>query len=182
MRGYHHLPEQTAEALVDGWLRTGDVGTLDADGYLTITDRKKDLIKTSGGKYVAPQELEGKLKAFCPYVSQVFVHGDRRNYVSALVTLDPQATAAWAKQRGLDARPTAELARHADVRALVQRAVDEMNASLPRFATLKRFAILPTEFSEAAGEVTPSHKLKRKVIEERYLRELDAMYGDTARA
>jgi long-chain acyl-CoA synthetase len=177
MRGYHHLPAQTAEALEGGWLRTGDVGQLDPDGYLTITDRKKDLIKTSGGKYVAPQELEGKLKALCPYVSQVLVHGDRRNYVTALVTLDPVAIASWAKDRGFGARGGAELAGHPDLRALLQRAVDEMNGGLPRFAALKRFTILGAEFSEAAGEVTPSQKLKRKVIEQRYRGHLDAMYG-----
>jgi long-chain acyl-CoA synthetase len=180
MRGYHGLPEQSAEALDGGWLHTGDVGQLDGEGYLTITDRKKDLIKTSGGKYVAPQELEGRLKALSPYLSQVLVHGDRRNYVTALVTLDAQALQAWAKGRGVAGGP-AELAAHADVRALVQRAVDELNASLPRFATLKRFAILPADFSEAAGEVTASMKLKRKLIEERYRAQLDAMYAEAPR-
>ena len=100
MRGYRGLPEQTREALdPDGWLHTGDVGFVDADGYLTITDRKKDLIKTSGGKYVAPTELESKLKALSPYVAQVLVHGDRRNYVTALVTLDPEAIQRWAARQ-----------------------------------------------------------------------------------
>jgi long-chain acyl-CoA synthetase len=177
MRGYHGLGEATAEALADGWLHTGDVGVLDQDGYLTITDRKKDLIKTSGGKYVAPQELEGRLKALCPYLSQVLVHGDRRAYVSALVTLDPQAMAGWAQARGLAGKPAAELAAHPAVRALVKRAVDELNADLPRFATVKRFAVLPAELSEANGEVTPSQKVKRKVVEERYRAVLDSLYA-----
>jgi long-chain acyl-CoA synthetase len=182
MRGYHHLPEETAEALADGWLHTGDVGAMDGDGHLAITDRKKDLIKTSGGKYVAPQEIEGKLKALCPYVSQTLVHGDRRNYVSALVTLDPVAIAAWAKAHGLGGRPVIALAAHPDVRALVQGCVEEMNASLPKFASVKRFTILGEEFSEAGGEVTPSQKLKRKVIEQRHRAVLDAMYGDRGAA
>jgi long-chain acyl-CoA synthetase len=181
MRGYRGLPDQTAEALdPDGWLHTGDVGFVDAGGFLAITDRKKDLIKTSGGKYVAPTELESRLKALSPWVAQVLVHGDRRNYVTALVTLDPEAIGRWAAEHGLAGRSVAELSRAPEVRALVQRDVDQLNASLPRFATVKRFAILPRELSEAEGEVTPSQKLKRKVIEARYRAELDAMYGEGA--
>ncbi len=181
MRGYHGLPEATAEALEDGWLHTGDVGTLDADGFLALTDRKKDLIKTSGGKYVAPQELEGRLKVLSPLVSQVIVHGDRRSYVSALVTLDPLERMAWAKARGVDGRTPAELAAHPQLRAEVQRAFDVLNAALPRFATVKRFTVLPGEFTEAAGEVTASQKLRRKLIEQRYRAALDAMYSDPLR-
>jgi long-chain acyl-CoA synthetase len=181
MRGYRGLPEQTAEALdADGWLHTGDVGELDADGFLSITDRKKDLIKTSGGKYVAPTELEGKLKALAPELSQVVVHGDRRNYVSALVTLEPEALKRWADAHGHAGRPPAELARLPELTALVQRHVDALNAGLPKFATVKRFTILPRELSEAEGEVTPSQKLKRKAIEQRYRAELDAMYREPA--
>jgi len=177
MRGYRGLPERTAEALdAEGWLHTGDVGFVDAEGYLAITDRKKDLIKTSGGKYVAPTELESKLKALSPWVSQALIHGDRRNYVSALVTLDPEAIAGWAAQNGLGGRPVPELSCEQKVKALVQRDFDGLNATLPRFATVKRFTILPREFSEAEGEVTASQKLKRKVIEQRFKAELDAMY------
>jgi long-chain acyl-CoA synthetase len=183
MRGYRGLREQTREALdPDGWLHTGDVGFVDADGYLTITDRKKDLIKTSGGKYVAPTELESKLKALSPYVSQVLVHGDRRNYVTALVTLDPEPIQRWAADNHLGGRTVAELARAAETRALLQREVDRLNATLPRFATVKRFTILSREFLEAEGEVTPSQKLKRKLIEKRYRAELDAMYPEPATA
>ncbi len=181
MRGYRGLPEQTREALdADGWLHTGDVGFLDADGYLTITDRKKDLIKTSGGKYVAPTELELKLKALSPYVGQVLVHGDRRNYVAALVTLDAEAIQRWAAENRLAGKSVAELARAPETRALVQRELDRLNATLPRFATVKRFTILPREFLESEGEVTPSQKLKRKAIEKRYRAELDAMYPEPA--
>lgn len=176
MRGYHGLPEQTREALdVEGWLHTGDIGSIDRDGFLSITDRKKDLIKTSGGKYVAPQELEGRLKALSPYISQVVVHGERRNYCTALVTLDPEALGEWAARHGLAG--AADLTQRPEVRALVQRAVDELNAGLPRYATLKKFTILPAEFSEQSGELTPSQKLKRKVIEQRYQAALDAMYA-----
>jgi long-chain acyl-CoA synthetase len=155
---------------------------LDRDGYLSITDRKKDLIKTSGGKYVAPQELEGKLKALCGYASQVVIHGDRRNYVTALVTLDPVPLAAWATENGLGGMAHAELVKQPPVRALVQKALDAMNAQLPRFATVKKFTILPAEFSEAAGEVTPSQKLKRKLIEARYKDVLDGMYAGAEEA
>jgi len=177
MRGYHGLPETTAEALdAEGWLHTGDVGVVDEQGRLAITDRKKDLIKTSGGKYVAPSELEARLKASCPYLAQVLIHGDRRNYVTALVTLDPEGIARWGATQGMAGLTPARAAEHLAARAMVQRAVDGLNATLPRFATVKRFTILPREFSEADGEVTPSQKLKRKVIEQRHRAALDAMY------
>jgi long-chain acyl-CoA synthetase len=180
MRGYRGLPEQTADALdADGWLHTGDVGHLDGDGFLSITDRKKDLIKTSGGKYIAPSELESRLKALSPYVSQALIHGDRRNYVTALVTLDPETIRKWAAENGQAGASGADLARAPAVKALVQRALDQLNAGLPRFATVKRFTVLPREFAEAEGEVTPSQKLKRKAIEERYRAELDAMYRES---
>jgi long-chain acyl-CoA synthetase len=177
MRGYRGLPEQTRDALdADGFLHTGDVGFVDEDGYLTITDRKKDLIKTSGGKYVAPTELESKLKAVSPWIAQALVHGDRRNFVTALVTLDPEAIGKWAAQNGLGGKPVSELAREPLVKALLQKDLDTVNAALPRFATVKKFTILPREFLESEGEVTPSQKLKRKLIEQRYKAELDAMY------
>jgi long-chain acyl-CoA synthetase len=177
MRGYRGLPEQTREALdAEGFLHTGDVGTVDADGYLTITDRTKDLIKTSGAKYVAPTELESKLKAQSRWIAQVLVHGDRRNYVTALVTLDAEAVGKWAAENGLAGKQVAALSREPLVRALLQKDFDAVNASLPRFATVKKFAILSREFLESEGEVTPSQKLKRKLIEQRYRAELDALY------
>ena len=182
MRAYRGRPEETAEALdAEGFLHTGDVGHLDADGFLTITDRKKDLIKTSGGKYVAPTDIEGRLKALSSVISQVLVHGDRRNYITALVTLDAQAISRWASENGRDGERPDALARAPEVRNLVQRAVDQLNAGLPRFASVKRFAIMPREFSEAEGEVTPSQKLKRKAVEQRYRADLDAMYRDPPR-
>jgi long-chain acyl-CoA synthetase len=179
MRGYRGLPEQTAEALdPEGWLHTGDVGHEDGEGYLTITDRKKDLIKTSGGKYVAPAELESRIKTACALCSQVLVHGDRRSFVTALVTLDPEAARRWAAMNQLGDRDLAALSQLPELHAVLQRAFDKVNAVLPRFATVKKFRVLPAEFTEAAGEVTASQKLKRKLIEGRYRAELDAMYPE----
>ncbi len=178
MRGYRGLAEATAEALdAEGWLHTGDVGTLDAAGRLAITDRKRDLIKTSGGKFVAPTELEARLKARCPQLSQVLIHGDRRPFVTALVTLDPDALRRWSEARGLGALSPERAAGHPEVQALVRAAVDAMNETLPRFATVKRFAVLPRDLSEAEGELTPSQKVKRKVVEARYRELLDGLYA-----
>jgi long-chain acyl-CoA synthetase len=179
MRGYRGLPGESAEALdAEGWLHTGDVGEVDADGYLTITDRKKDLIKTSGGKYVAPTDLESRIKTCCPVVSQVLVHGDRRNFVSALVTLDPEAARKGAAMNGHEPGDPAVLVGLPDLQAVVRRCIDKVNADLPRYAMVRKFRLLPAEFSEAAGEVTPSQKLKRKAIEARYRELLDGMYGE----
>ena len=176
MRGYHRMPDETREVLADGWLHTGDIGQADGDGYLSITDRKKDLIKTSGGKYVAPQELEGRLRALSPWVSHAVVHGDRRNYCVALVTLDEEAVRKWARQNGLDGLSLPELSRHREVHALVQRAVADLNATLPRYATVKRFAILERDLSEKEGELTASQKVKRRVVEQRFRAVLDSLY------
>ena len=178
MRGYRGLPDQTREALdADGWLHTGDVGHVDQDGFLTITDRKKDLIKTSGCKYIAPTELEQRVKTFSPLLSQVVVHGDRRNYVTALVTLDPEALKKWAAEHGKTGAAE-ELVKTPELKAAVGKLFDRLNATLPKFATVKRFTILPREFTEAEGLVTPSQKLKRKAIEQRYKAELDGMYRE----
>jgi long-chain acyl-CoA synthetase len=176
MQGYHNLPDATAEALTsDGWLRTGDIGEIDRRGFLRITDRKKDLIKTSGGKYIAPQHIEGKLKATCPYVSQVIVHGDKRNYVTALVTLDEEAITKWARERGIS-KPYAELVQLPEVRQLLTPYFDQVNKSLAKYETVKQFAILPKDLSVDEGELTPSLKVKRKVVEKKYAAMLDKMY------
>ncbi len=177
MRGYRGLAEATGEALdAEGWLHTGDIGATSPDGYLSITDRKKDLIKTSGGKFISPTEIEARLKALSPLVANVLVHGDRRNYVSALLTLDPDAGRAWAARHGLQSLGPEALAAHPLLQARLQRDVDKLNANLPRFATVKRFTVLPRDFSEAEGELTPSQKVKRKLVELRYMPLLDAMY------
>src|SRR5205823_9697948 len=134
MNGYHNLPEQTAEALTaDGWLRTGDIGELDAAGFLRITDRKKDLIKTSGGKYIAPQSIEGKLKANCPYISQVIIHGDKRNFVTALVALDEEAFMKWARERGSNGKSYGDVVKMPDVKALLAPYFDEVNKTLAKY-------------------------------------------------
>jgi len=177
MRGYHGLPEETAEALEDGWLHTGDIGELDAAGRLSITDRKKELIKTSGGKYVAPTHLEGRIKAACPYLSHVFVHGDRRNYCTALVTLDIEVVRPWAESEGLPTDPE-ELRTHPRMREEVEKAVQQVNADQASYATIKKFSILAQDFTVESGELTPSLKVKRKAVEERYGGALDSLYQE----
>ena len=176
MRGYHNAAEATAEALNDGWFATGDIGELDEKGYLRITDRKKDLIKTSGGKYIAPQKIEGVLKAVCPYLSQVLVHADGRKYATALITLDPEAIEGWAKEEGLSYSSVAELARSQEVHDLIDGFVAQGNQELERWETIKKFEILATELSVDEGEVTPSLKVRRKAVEKKYADVLNSMY------
>jgi long-chain acyl-CoA synthetase len=179
MRGYHNLPKETEEALTDdGWFRTGDMGELDDQGFLRITDRKKDLIKTSGGKYVAPQAIEVMFKAMCPYASAIVVHGDGRNYCTALIALDPEAIEQWAEQHGASGASYEDLSRRDDVRAMLQDYVDEMNARLPRWETIKKFAILPEDLTVESGGLTPSMKVRRRVVEKQYATVLDAFYEE----
>jgi len=178
MDGYHGMPEVTAEAVdSDGWLHTGDIGNLDERGFLRITDRKKDLFKTSGGKYVAPSVIESMFKGVCPYASQLVVHGDGRNFVSALVTLDPEAMVGWAAEHGLADRSYAEVVTSAAAREMVQGYVDELNARLNRWETIKKFVILPRDLTIDDGDLTPSMKLKRKVVADKHKPELDALYS-----
>ncbi len=183
MRGYHGLPEVTAETLDDeGWLHSGDLGELDPDGLLRITGRKKDLIKTSGGKYVAPQPIESAFPALCPLAGQFIVHGDGRNYCTALITLDPDALALWASGHGVAETDPAALARHPQVVAVVRAAVDELNSTLARWETIKDFRILEHDLTVEAGELTPSMKVKRRVVEQRYREVLDSMYAPAGAA
>ncbi|WP_344682388.1 long-chain fatty acid--CoA ligase [Saccharopolyspora taberi] len=177
MSGYHHRDDETVNALdADGWLHTGDIGEIDQDGFIRITDRKKDLFKTSGGKYVAPSAVEGRFKALCPYASQFLVHGPGRNYCTALVTLDEDAIGGWARDNGLAGRPYAEIVTSEAARAMVQGYVDELNAGLNRWETIKNFVVLPRDLSIEAGELTPSLKVKRRVVEQNNQATLDAMY------
>jgi long-chain acyl-CoA synthetase len=178
MRGYHNQPEATAEALKDGWLHTGDIGELTPQGFLRITDRKKDLIKTSGGKYVAPQAIEASLKALCPYLSHVLVHGNNRNFCTALVTLDPDSIKSWLRRQGMDGTPSAELANDERVVRMVRAAVEELNGKLASYETIKKFAILPGDFTVEGGELTASMKVRRKVVEEKYKDLLDGFYRE----
>jgi long-chain acyl-CoA synthetase len=174
--GYHRRPEATAEAWdAEGWFHTGDIGEFDADGFLRITDRKKDLIKTSGGKYVAPQKVENLLK-LQPHVSQAVVIGDNRKYCVALLTLDPEEVARWATAQGVQFASPDEMAAHAAVRDLLEGEVAQVNRELASFESVKYFRILPRDLSVETGELTPSLKVKRKVIAERYRREIEEMY------
>jgi long-chain acyl-CoA synthetase len=182
MDGYHHLPEQTAEVLdQDGWFATGDVGEIDDRGRLRITDRKKDLAKTSGGKYIAPQAIEVMFKAVCPLASAMLVHADGRNYATALVALDPEALEQWARAQGLTATGYAELAADPAVHDYIRSCVDVLNGRLNRWETIKEFRILDHDLTVDGGELTPSLKVRRKVIESRYRPLLDSMYAGPRR-
>jgi long-chain acyl-CoA synthetase len=177
MRGYHHLPGATAEVLdADGWFATGDIGEIDEDGRLRITDRKKDLIKTSGGKYIAPQPIEVLFKAVCNLASQIVVHAEGRNYATALVTLDADALVQWGRSHGLADTGYAVLAAHPAVHAQVRAAVDHLNSRLNRWETVKDFRILDRDLTIESGELTPSMKVRRKVVESTYRPVLDSMY------
>ncbi len=176
--GYHRRPQETAAAWdAEGWFHTGDIGAVDEGGFLRITDRKKDLIKTSGGKYVAPQKIENALKSQ-PYVSQAVVIGDGRKYCVALVTLDGEALRSWAASRSVVATTDEELSRHPQVVELIAKQVVTVNRGLASFESVKYFRILPQDFSVEGGELTPSLKIKRKVVAERYRSVIDAMYAD----
>lgn len=176
MDAYHNEQGAARNSVEEGWFRTGDMGEVDSDGFLRITDRKKDLFKTSGGKYIAPQIIELRFKALCPYVSQFVVHGNQRNFCSAIVTLDPDAIHEWAAQHGLGGSSYAEIACSDAARDMVQGYVDKLNDSLNRWETIKRFFVLDHDLSVEQGEITPSMKVKRKVVESRYQTELDALY------
>ncbi len=175
MRGYHNKPEETAAALKDGWLLTGDIGELDEGGRLKITDRKKDLIKTSGGKYVAPQNLEGKFKLVCPYASNAVIHGNNRNFVVMLVALDPEAIMEWAKSNGVNGGYD-EVVKDPRTHALIKPFVTELNKGLASYEAVKNFAILPKDLTLDAGDLTPSLKVKRKAVETKYKDLLEGFY------
>ena len=169
MEGYHNNPEATAETIdPDGWLHTGDIGELDEHGFLRITDRKKDLFKTTNGKYVAPSIIESTFKGLCPFASQLVVHGADRHFVSALVTLDPEAMAGWGAANGMEGKSYTEIVTSDACREMVQGYIDQLNAGLNRWETIKKFTILENDLTIEAGELTPSMKLKRKVVADKY--------------
>src|SRR5687768_13470397 len=175
-QGYLKDPEATAAVLTeDGWLFTGDIAEIDEDGFVKITDRKKDIIVTAGGKNVAPQNLENDLKS-SKYVSQALVVGDRRPYVAALITLDPDEVPKWAAKRGLPGDIEA-LARDDQVRELIQGVVDEVNAERSRFEQIERFSILPRDFTMADDELTPTRKLRRRVVVDHFADALEELYA-----
>jgi long-chain acyl-CoA synthetase len=176
MRGYHDMPKETAETFTeDGFLRTGDIGELDADGFLRITDRKKDLVKTSGGKYIAPSAIEGMFKAVCPYTSQAVVVGQARNFVTMLISLDEDSIMGWASGP-LAGKSYAEVCAAPETRALIEGYLKELNGKLNRWETVKKFAILPRDLSIEAGEVTPSMKIKRRSVEANFSDQIEKMY------
>ena len=163
-RGYHNLPDETAAAWVDGWFHTGDIGEIDADGYLTITDRKKDLIKTSNGKYVAPQRVENAIMANIPYVSQAVAIGEAHKYVVAIVALDPVNLQKWAERRNLGDRTYAELSQLPEIRKSIDRFMRRANERLEPWERVQKYMILDRELSLDAEELTPSLKVRRDVV------------------
>ena len=176
MRGYHGMPEQTAAVLdSEGWFATGDVGEIDEGGRVRITDRKKDLVKTSGGKYIAPTAIEAKLKSLSPIIGHVVVHADKRNFASALITLDPDVAPQWAASEGIEGGYEA-LTSDPRVREHLQGCVDQLNTGLNRWETIKQFRVLDHDFSVETGELTPSQKVKRRVVENMYVEVLNQMY------
>jgi long-chain acyl-CoA synthetase len=177
MAGYRNQPEKTAEAIdSEGWLHTGDVGELDADGYLRIVDRKKELIINAAGKNMSPANIEGHLKAASPLIGQVIAIGDGRPYNVALVTLDPDYAPEWAKGQGIADGSLERLASDQRVVAAIQKAVDEANSRLSRVEQIKKFKILPSEWQPGGDELTPTMKLKRKPIAAKYEGEIEALY------
>jgi long-chain acyl-CoA synthetase len=175
-RGYYKNQDATEETIKDDWLYTGDLGRLDQDGFLYITGRKKDIIITAGGKNITPANLENGLKQN-QYISQAVVYGDRRPYLTAIVTLDPEEIGAYATDHGLGTTDVAQLAQRPEVRKLVQDALDVVNSKVARVEQVKKFTILPQDLSQESGELTPTLKVKRNVVYEKYASEFDELYA-----
>jgi long-chain acyl-CoA synthetase len=180
-KGYWNRPEETRAALEDGWFKTGDIGNIDADGYLSVTDRKKDLIKTSGGKFIAPQPIENALK-LNPYVGIAAILGDRRKFPAVMISPNFVRLEEWARANGIAFSSRAELVANPKVQSLYEGIVEEQNQNLARFEKLKRVMLVPDEFTLDNGALTPTLKLRRRVIEERYKKQIDELYAqaDTA--
>ena len=175
-REYWRNPEATREAFTDdGWLRTGDLGSIDEDGFLSITGRKKDIIITAGGKNLTPANLENDLKQ-SRWISQAVMHGDRRPYPVALITLDPEEIGPWARERDLP-EDMEELIEREEIRELIQGVLDRVNAKYAQVEQIKKFALLPHDLTQEGGELTPTLKLKRNVVNERYADVFEALYG-----
>jgi long-chain acyl-CoA synthetase len=177
--GYHHLEEVNRTAFVDGWFRTGDLGSFDSDGYLKITGRKKNLFKTSGGKYVSPEKLENLFQGD-PYIYQIAVLGDGRKYVGALIVPDFARLQAYARSQGISFQNRQDLVAHPNIQTLIRRQVDEATRWLPRHEKIRRFVLLPQEFTIASGELSATFKVKRPVVKERYWAQIEEMFSHHA--
>ena len=174
--GYYQRPEATAEVFLEnGWFATGDIGEIDADGFLRITDRKKDLLVTAGGKNVAPQNIENLLKGD-PLISQAMVYGDRRPFLTAVLTLDVEAASAYARDHGISGDTAAELADNPQLRTVLEGRVEQVNQRLAPYESIKKFVIAREDFTEASNELTPTLKVKRQVVTQKYQAELDQLY------
>ena len=180
MTEYRNMPDKTAEAIVDGWLHTGDIGSIDADGYVTILDRKKELIINAAGKNMSPANIEAHVKAASPLVNQCVAIGDGRPYNSALIVLDPDFAPVWAAQNGLEGKSLEELAREQAVIEAISSGISEANGKLSRVEQIKRFLIIPGEWAPGGDELTPTMKLKRKPIDKKYGEEIEAIYSGEA--
>jgi long-chain acyl-CoA synthetase len=179
MVGYRNQPEKTAETVDDeGWLHTGDIGELDEDGYLKIVDRKKELIINAAGKNMSPANIESQLKAASPLIGQAVAIGDRRPYNVALIVLDPDFAPTWAQQNGLEGKSAEELASDEQLLVAVQAGVDQANGKLSRVEQIKEFKVLPTEWAPGGDELTPTMKLKRRPITDKYERDIEGLYAD----
>jgi long-chain acyl-CoA synthetase len=174
--GYLNLPEKTAEAIdADGWLHTGDVGVMDADGYLRITDRMKDILITAGGKNITPSELENDLK-FSPYITDAVVIGDKRAYLTVIIMIDQENVEKFAQDADVPFSNYASLTRSAEVQALIQTELDRVNKKFARVEQIKKFFLLENQLSAEDEELTPTMKLKRKLVEQKYAAQIEAMY------
>jgi long-chain acyl-CoA synthetase len=176
-KGYWEMPDETRASFVDGWFKTGDIGELDSDGFLYITDRKKDLIKTSGGKFIAPQPIENALKANV-LIAQAAVIGDTRKYASVIISPHFPLLEDWAQANGVMYNSRQELVASGKVRDLYKGIVEDLNKKLAHFETIKKIVVVPDEFTVATGEITPTLKLKRRVIEAKYKDQINQLYQE----
>jgi long-chain acyl-CoA synthetase len=176
-KGYWNRPEETQNAFQDGWFKTGDIGHIDADGYLSVTDRKKELIKTSGGKFIAPQPIENSLK-LNPLIASAAILGDKRKFAFVIVSPNFPLLEEWARSNNIAFSSRSELVANPKVRALYEGVVEEVNRNLARFEQLKRVLLIPDEFTAENGALTPTMKLRRRVVEDRYRKQIDEIYAE----
>jgi long-chain acyl-CoA synthetase len=175
--GYYKNPRKTAETIVDGWLHTGDVGEIDNEGFLRITDRMKDIIITAGGKNITPSEIENQLK-FSPYIADAVVIGDRRNYLTCLIMLDPETVAQYAQEHSVPFTNYASLCRASPIQELIRGEIEAVNKRFARVETIKKFRLIEQILTPEDEELTPTMKLKRSLVSRKYKELIDGMYAD----